>query len=82
MSMYTTVNLDTTYTQLWCTHYAWISCIVVHFYCTPVCAHLYCKLVQTNESSSEITFMNRVDQSQLRILGITIIPIRSLITEC
>ena len=59
------VQLDTT-----CTHYAWISCTVVHLYRTPVSVHLYTELVLTNESPSRITFMSRFDQSKLRRLGI------------
>jgi hypothetical protein len=63
-------KLTPTYTHLWCTHYAWISCTTVRLYSSPVCVRLYCNLVLTNESSSNITFMNRVDQSQLRFLVI------------
>jgi hypothetical protein len=41
-------------------------------YCSPVSVHthVYCKFALTNESLSKITFMNPVDQSQLRFLGI------------
>ena len=56
--------------HLWCTHYAWISCTAVRLYCSPVSVRLYCQLVLTNESPTKIIFMNRVDQSQLRFLGI------------
>ena len=39
-------------------------------YCSSVSLRLYCKFVPTNESPIKITLMNRVDQSQLRFLGI------------
>ena len=71
--LYTAVHLDMTYTHLWCTHYAWINCTAVQFYCSPVLVHLYCrtsKFVLTNESLSQITFMNRVDQSQHWFLSV------------
>ena len=60
--------------HLWCTHYAWISCTAVRLYCSPVSVRLYCQLVLTNESPRKITLMNRVDQSQLRFLGIALPP--------
>ena len=41
-----------------------------------------CKLLLTNESHSKIAFMNRVDQSQLRILSIYFFFWRSLIAAC
>ena len=41
----TAVQLGPTCTCLCCTHYAWISCTVVHLYCSPVSVHLCCKLV-------------------------------------
>ena len=56
------------------THYAWISCTTVHLYCSPVSVRLYCQFVLTDESPSKITFMNRVDQSQLGFLGILSLP--------
>ena len=56
-------------THLWCSHFAWIICTAEHcLYCSPVYVHLYFKtwkLMLTNESPSKITFMNRVDQSQI-----------------
>ena len=55
-----------------CTYYAWISCTDVRLSLSPVSVHLYCKLVLTKESPSKITFMNRVDQSKLRFLGVPI----------
>ena len=65
VQLYTALQLDTTYTHLWrCTNSA-VCC-----YCTPVSLHLYNKLILTNESQSRITFMNRVDQSQLRFLSV------------
>ena len=67
--MYTAVQLDLTYTHLWCTH-AYISCMAVCLHCSPVSVHLYCQLVLTNEIPCKITFMNRFNQSQLRFLGI------------
>ena len=78
----THTDRNTVYTHLCCTHYAWISCSTVRLYCSPVSAHLYCKLVLTNESPSRITFMNRVDQSQLRFFNVTITTFWSLITAC
>ena len=63
-------KLTPTYTHLWCTHFAWISCTTVHLYSILVCVRLYCNLVLTNDSSSKITLMNRVDQSQHRFLVI------------
>jgi hypothetical protein len=35
-----------------------------------ISVHQYCKLVLTNESPSKITFMDRIDQSQLGLQGI------------
>ena len=54
-----TALLYITYTHLWWTHFAWISC-------TPVSVQLYCRTwrILTNESPRWITFMNLVDQSQ------------------
>jgi hypothetical protein len=75
-------KLTPTCTHLWCTHYAWISCTTVRLYSSPVCIGLYCNLVLTNESSSNITFMNSVDQSQLRFLVVPWTRTRSLITVC
>ena len=76
-SVWTTVhccaNWNQTYTHSLCTHYAWISCTVVRLYCSPVTVHINyrtCQFVLTNESPSKITFMNRVDQSQLWFLSI------------
>jgi hypothetical protein len=74
-SVCTTAQLAIAYMHLRCTHSAWISFTSVHLYCSPVFAHMYCKFVATNKSPSVITFMNCVDQSQLRVLGIpTISP--------
>ena len=76
--LYFFVNCCTTWQyiniHLWCTHYAWISCTAVRLYCSPVSVRLYCQLVLTNESPRKITLMNRVDQSQLRFLGIALPP--------
>ena len=78
-SVYTTVlsaQHDTTYTHLWCPHYAWISCTPVRLYCSPVTVHLYCRTwrILTNEIPSKITFMNCVDQSELRFSGVLTPP--------
>jgi hypothetical protein len=67
-SVYTTsVQVDNTFTHLRCTHFAWISCTAEHLYCSQVTVRLYCKLVLTNDSPTNITIVN---QSQLRFLGI------------
>ena len=63
--LYTAIH-PTNYTPLWCTNYGWISCTAVHLYCIPV----YVELILTNEIPSKITFMNHVNQSQVRFLGV------------
>ena len=80
--LYFSVQLDTTYAHMWCTHNDWISCTAVRVYCSSVSVHLCCKIVLTKESTSKITFMNCVDQSQLRFLCFTITVTRTLNTAC
>ena len=41
--LYTAIQLETIYTHMWCTHYAWISCTAVHLYCSPVSVSSYCR---------------------------------------
>ena len=48
-----------------CGAHIMLGSVVLLYIYTVVSAHLYCKLVLTNERPSEITFMNRVNQSQL-----------------
>jgi hypothetical protein len=53
----------------YCTHLVKMNSTFVYT-TSPVSVRLYFKFVPTNESPSKITLMNRVDQSQLRFLGI------------
>ena len=58
--LYNAAQLDSTY----------ISCTPVCLYCSPVTVLLFFRTwwILTNESPSKITFMNLVNQSQLRLL--------------
>jgi hypothetical protein len=67
-SVYTNVNCCSswrhTYTHLWCTHYAWISCTTVRLYSSPVCDFRceFCIItLQTNfrpKNSQDEPYMN------------------------
>ena len=63
----------------YCTHLVQMDSTFVY---TTVHIRLYCKFVPTNESPSMITLMNRVDQSQLRFLGVPFPSTTLLITAC
>ena len=81
--------VDTTYTHLWCTHCAWISCTAVHLYFSPVSVHswtvyttaLYnCKLVSAGFASVLSTNHKELRFTCFALIGPLGVPANHLIS--